>query len=1250
MKRRIAALVLAGAIALTALPNQALAYSDVSGHWAQSVIEENEKSGLLGGYGNGTFRPDQPVAGAELASALNELLGTKLQSSAKSLTRQDAVAMIAKAVNMVPADKSDVAFADAAQISAEAAPYVNAMANEGYVKGFDGRFDPTAAMTRAEAATLLDNLTAGGRAVAHANSGTYIGKADGRTGVVSYQGVLFATNERYQAPVVVGKSSEVKLAVASGPSSNEGDPGALNLTIYANPNGTSANKPVFMWQYGSAQMGGNPSRTNWTQFVEENPDIIVVTSSHRGGFWGSIDLSSLEGYDADKYWGSNNLARLDLLACLKWINQNISAFGGNPKDVTIGGQSSGSNNVTCLLMMEEARPYFQKAIMESSFSIDISLQPLDDAQFVSKEFFKALGVTSVDELMAKTNDELNAAQKKVSSGSVSGSSAFASMECKMFSPVIDGQVIPEDYYEGLLNGGLAGIKCVFGSNEGEYDQQYMKDGKPLSEKDALAFTVEQNWGKLSDRGWNKDNAQAVIDQFYSHNDEYGRDNYTAAKDLKNDLYLRLGSLMYAEAASRYTDVYMYYNKFDTTPEDTALADGRRSAHGSEIEVLNHDWRGRFDGEDQLFQVKPGAQKTAELITSMWASFIRTGDPNSQELKDEGVTWAKYDSSSHNTLVIDAKPQMVQGVRQKDVDLLMPLFREYPLLESVKTSAPGVYSGYSKAEYDGYKRYSVYVPVSDGTKLAVDYCIPTKGGVEAEGKLPVVFTYTPYGRQRGDNVTSAEWFTKYGYIFAAADARGMGASFGTRDSANSPQEAQDGADVVAWIHNQNWCDGKIGTIGSSYVGQTQLAILSKTKLVDASVIGCTDYNKYDGWIRGGVPRAFGSQPDTMWGETEAEIAATIQKTVDGTPAVDADKDKKLLAQAVAEHVDNGLQIPMFQRLLWRDSYSEEVDGEYWNMVSASTNKQAINDSGSAIYLMGGLYDVFRRDTVVTYHNLTGPKKMTIGPWYHTKAKVDPNWEVEQLRWFDYWLKGIDNGIMDEDPIYLKTANQSANNGYTWLKEWPVDRGSSTAMYLRSDGQLSRQKASQTASLDYDVVYGITTGVESTSSADVDAKGLCFTTAPMDQEFRISGHAMAHINFEMLTDDKDIDFFVTVSDYDPATGEAFVFDDGHLRASLRQTSQAPYDYLGLPWFKAEEGDNQYLTRGQVYSLEFDLMPTSYIIPEGHCLRVTVSNSMDRFYYLGRSEFEADPQCETPNIRLYTGGGSASFVEFPDMLGGK
>lgn len=505
----------------------------------------------------------------------------------------------------------------------------------------------------------------------------------------------------------------------------------------------------------------------------------------------------------------------------------------------------------------------------------------------------------------------------------------------MFSAVIDNVVIHDNYYEDLLNGGLEGIQCVFGSNNGEYDQQYWKDGVALSAEEALEFTIEQNWGKLSDRGWNSANAQTVIDEYYSHNEAYGRDDYTAAKDLKNDLYLRVGSLMYAEAASQYTDVYMYYNCFDITPEGTALDDQMRTAHGSEIKVISRDW----ESLQTLFEAVPDAEETADMLSDIWAAFIQTGNPNCQALADKGVTWGTYHPNDKQTLVFSSQPEMVDGVRQEDVNTLMPLFREYGLLEAWKVSEPGSYTGWSTAEYDGYARYSVYVPVTDGTKLAVDYYIPTKDGVEERAPLPVVFTYTPYGRRRDDNVTSAEWFTQYG-------------------------------------------------------------------------------------------------------------------------------------------------------------------------------------------------------------------------------------------------------------------------------------------------------------------YGITTGVESTSTEDLDAKGLTFTTQPMEADFEITGHPMAYLSFEMLTEDEDIDFFVTLSDVDPETGEAFLFSDGHLRASLRGTGEAPYDFLGLPWHPADQEDAQPVTAGEIYELAIDLMPTSYIIPKGHSLRVTISNSMDRFYYLGRSEYEANPNCEVPSIRLYTGGNHASYLELPNI----
>ena len=245
-------------------------------------------------------------------------------------------------------------------------------------------------------------------------------------------------------------------------STNRGDD-CLNLNIWAADNNLT-NKSVYMYIFPGAQIGGDNTKQQWTEFVRENPDIIVVQPNYRAGYWGSLDLSTLEGYDTveDEYKYSNNLGRLDLLECLKWINQNIEAFGGNPDDVTIGGHSAGSNNVTCLLMMEEAYQYFQKAICQASFCVDISLETKETAEFVSQALFEELGVSTIDELLACTNKEVLEAQIKISSSSASGSSAFSNVENKLFSPVIDDVVIPENYYKYLLDGVCEGITDMFG--------------------------------------------------------------------------------------------------------------------------------------------------------------------------------------------------------------------------------------------------------------------------------------------------------------------------------------------------------------------------------------------------------------------------------------------------------------------------------------------------------------------------------------------------------------------------------------------------------------------------------------------------------------------------------------------------------------------------------------------------------------------------------------------------------------------
>ena len=190
--------------------------------------------------------------------------------------------------------------------------------------------------------------------------GSYIGQQE--SGVYIWRGIQFATAPRFQAPGKMPDSNIVINAFTHGKSTSGatgGDIDCLNLAVYVNPIDTGKPKSVFMWIFGSSNMGGSPSASNWTNFVAANPDIIVVTPNHRGGRFGSIDLRQLQGYENyrdakgyNPYDVSNNIARLDVLEALKWINENIAAFGGNPKDVSIGGHSSGSN--LCLAVHADA--------------------------------------------------------------------------------------------------------------------------------------------------------------------------------------------------------------------------------------------------------------------------------------------------------------------------------------------------------------------------------------------------------------------------------------------------------------------------------------------------------------------------------------------------------------------------------------------------------------------------------------------------------------------------------------------------------------------------------------------------------------------------------------------------------------------------------------------------------------------------------------------------------------------------------
>lgn len=613
---------------------------------------------------------------------------------------------------------------------------------------------------------------------------------------------------------------------------------------------------------------------------------------------------------------------------------------------------------------------------------------------------------------------------------------------------------------------------------------------------------------------------------------------------------------------------------------------------------------------------------------------------------------------------------------------------------IKTSSIGQYEGYSDACYDDAQRTSQYYTVSDGTKIAVDYYRPMSGGVVEEKPLPVVFHYTPYGRiasaqeaaklygTKGGEPRFDDWgieglldLTRYGYVVAIADVRGTGASYGVRITTNSRREAQDGKEIIEWLAQQPFSTGNVGIAGYSYTGQTTLECISTCPTgLKASFTCMTDFDKYDGWLRGGIPRAFETHPDDFDASNEESIRKMVDKLAATTIPVDDDLDGSQLREACRMHLDNGDQIGIMRDLVHRDSYLE-ADGEHWKVISISSYKDQLNKSGVAVYCMGGVYDVFRRDTFVMYENLEVPKKLTMGPWYHMDQKFDIRWDIEMRRWFDHWLKGIDNGVDTEQPVNYKLcsynfdrhATAGADTGsYVGRKNWPVSEGARKVFYPTAAQKLSGSSLDQGALVlecpaseethGFTDPYGPGCGVEcrlttTDKGNGFDQQGATFTTAALENDLDIVGHPLAHVVFSLddpgwMEKDFDVDIFVMISDYNPATDECFLITQGQLRVSKRSVEECPYDYLGLPWHPCKEADSQYLDLGTKYAVDIDALPTTYRLQKGHCLRMTLANSCDRMYYYGRFAYEDNADIAKPKVSFYFGGDDPTAVTIPNI----
>ncbi len=549
-------------------------------------------------------------------------------------------------------------------------------------------------------------------------------------------------------------------------------------------------------------------------------------------------------------------------------------------------------------------------------------------------------------------------------------------------------------------------------------------------------------------------------------------------------------------------------------------------------------------------------------------------------------------------------------------------------QTSRVSRPGEYSGYSAPTYDSYQRSSFYLPMRDGVRLAVDLLRPTRDGAVHTERLPVIWTHHRYNRAftRNDSIIDyasgfgrgVDVLLKHGYVVAAVDTRGGGASFGTQQGFFMPDEARDAYEVTEWLAAQPWSSGKIGMVGRSYLGITQLfTAAQRPPHLTAIFPEMYVFEWYPFIHPGGVFRDdFFSKWQFLTHQLDNGVKFSWNGArFEGVAPVNGPMGPAQRDSAIAGHATNRDMLAMWRGVPLRGSIDSVSGKDILTERSPSTYLEDINASGVAVYGLAGWFDAFPRDAFLWFANLTVPQKLVVGPWFHGQTDGF-DLSTERLRWFDYWLKGINNGIMREPPIRYRVIDAPDGSAWRTARRWPIAEARPTPYYLGAtaagDRHLTRRAPTTRGTRDHRVMdttatlgpgnrwantYGGAIGYP--NLAPNDEKGLSWTTPPLSAPLEVVGHPVVHLWLSSSTGDADV---IALLEEVTPDGRSVYVSEGVLRASHRRQGRAPYRNLGLPW-PASRADDLDKPGTAVVPLVFDLLPTAKHFRAGHRIRLTV-----------------------------------------------
>ncbi|TAL34495.1 MAG: CocE/NonD family hydrolase [Spirochaetes bacterium] len=558
------------------------------------------------------------------------------------------------------------------------------------------------------------------------------------------------------------------------------------------------------------------------------------------------------------------------------------------------------------------------------------------------------------------------------------------------------------------------------------------------------------------------------------------------------------------------------------------------------------------------------------------------------------------------------------------------------------------------------------------------------------------------------------FLSHGYAFVVADMRGAGASFGAQ-MPFTPGIAEDGKELVDWIGAQPWSNGKVGMYGRSYLGWIQLMIAAKKPKALACIMpevivseAYTEGVKPGGidaiaWIERyakllldlnlnrfdpanlSIPTAPAADEDVD-GDFADEMplmgAGDPASFLDDGPPVYADGKARegLYHKATLEHKKNVL-FTSFKRKSapYFDTIAPEVFGPY-RVVDGSPGyylKEVI-ESGIPVYNIGGWFDGFVRGTAKIHATMAGKTraKLHLAPRFHYPPYISKAYgkyfdygvdyekiiTVERLRFFDRYLKGIENGIDREAPVNIYVMNA----GWRSENEWPPARGRVTPFYFGEGRALAEAPGADGADrYDVDFTHSSSYGKNEVNRwlmmyvpdglmerTGQDAKCLTWDTPALDRDMEVTGHPVVSLYVSSNRDDGD--FFVYLSDVDES-GKSLYVTEGQLRAGWKNMYNDDDQVLGkidvkpdLPWhgYKKDQYSAKPLAGGKITELRFDLLPTSWLFKKGHRVRVAVACADDKNFEMNPYLCSGDrpEDCPATTVTVHRAKAYPSRIELP------